>query len=186
MLNTFIKIKLFTFLVFTVHQISNIKLSSFTHLSLKLYNAILRAVLITTTKCPSAALCNVANTTLINSWVVPEAHIGTLIGNCILLWEHLWHSHWEEESDRLIWFPERESFLHTEALSVFNIISFTITNFHPYPYHQEHKGRSTEKYFPGPWAVLLTREAAEHLAVVSSKWGRTQVLFHSFRGWSVL
>ena len=102
MLNTFIKIKLLTFLVFTVHQISNVKLSNFTHLSLKLYSAILRAVVITITKCPSAAVCNVANTTLINSWVLPEAHIGTLIGNGTLLWEYLWHSHREEESDRLI------------------------------------------------------------------------------------
>ena len=102
MLNTFIKIKLLTFLVFTVHQISNVKLSNFTHLSLKLYSAILRAVVITITKCPSAAFCNVANTTLINSWVLPEAHIGTLIGNGTLLWEYLWHSHREEESDRLI------------------------------------------------------------------------------------
>lgn len=39
----------------------------------------MRAILITITKCPSVAMCNVA-TMLINSWVPPEGHPGPLIG----------------------------------------------------------------------------------------------------------
>lgn len=61
------KNKTIPILVFIVHQIAHVKIVKLHTYCLKLHNADVRAVLITITKCPSIAVCNVANTMLINS-----------------------------------------------------------------------------------------------------------------------